>query len=203
MGEAGVRKIKPRDGKIIHIVYDVDDVLNNLNYIVFKKLGLLGRMPKLFNISDCDEYTESEKKEIFDCYGNPDIFKATSLVAGADKICQVEKTGRALVYINSRNFNSEVASIKINQLLKNIPGLNYFRIDMQIGLGDRKKISEYADIVIEDCITNLLKYPTETVKILINKTYNQAQAYGITDAEYNILRVENLTQVIELIDELV
>ena len=188
---------------LINIVYDVDDVLNNLNYVVFESLGMLDNMPKRFNISECEQYTDEEKKAILEMYGKTETFAKTSLNDGAKDICNIEKSGLALVYINSRNFSEEIARIKTNMLLEQIPGLSYHRIEMQIGNGEGKRITENAHIVIEDCITNLFKYPSKAVKILINRSHNQADEYGIIDEEAGIIRVKDLKSAVEMVENIV
>lgn len=187
--------------KIINIVYDVDDVLNNLNAYVFNTLKVPAA--SRFNIRECTEYTKEQQDEILQMYSNPETFRNITYVEGAREICDVEKSGRARVWINSRNLTQEIAEIKQKSLLESIPDLKANQIEMQIGAGDKKKISSFADIVIEDCLGNILMYEKHTTKILINKNHNQAKSYGISDSKEGIIRVPTLVHANLIIRKMV
>lgn len=183
--------------KVFNVVYDVDDVLNNLNDYVMLKIGK--KSARYYNINLCDEFTQEEKERIYEMFGDSTVFSKLSSVDGADEICDIESTGKAKVWINSSNYNKDVAEIKYPWLLKHIPNLNKDRIRLQIGKGEHKECCDFADIVVEDCFTNLLKYSDKVIKILIDKTYNQAETYGTTDRDSSIIRVNSLREANELI----
>lgn len=176
----------------LNAVYDVDDVLNNLNDYVFETLRL--HKAKRFKIPEnTDQYTEDQMKSIINMYGDPNTFRNLRYVPGARDICKIEKTGKALTWINSSNYTEDIAKVKLESLIANIPDLNIDRIILVIGLGANKNAVD-ADIIVEDCFTNLDKYHDGTLKILIDKTHNQAETYGSTDAEKGITRVKSLVE---------
>lgn len=188
------------DGKI-HIVYDIDDVLNNLNDYVFNRLGISDR-PRQFNIMLCDQYTAEQKEKILESYGNPEVFENVAWVPGAYNIFDIERTGKALVSINSSNFNTEVMEVK-RKRLHEIPNINWDRVNLHIGKGYNKEAIDTADIVVEDCITNTIKYRKDTIKLLINKSHNQAETYGIDEKVEGIIRVNSLIEANEYIQRYV
>lgn len=181
----------------IKIIYDVDDVLNNLNSYIFGKLGL--PWGERFMVTECMCYTKEQVDALLKMYGDPEVFRNLSYEPGASEIFDIERTGQAEVFIISRNFNQEVADVKMESLLKHIPNAKPDKIDMQIGSGNNKKIDESADIIVEDCIENCIRYPFDTIKILIDKPNNQAEAYGICKEEHNIFRVGSLIEANNLI----
>lgn len=185
----------------IKIIYDVDDVLNNLNSYIFGKLGL--PWGKRYLVTECTCYTKEQVDTLIKMYGDPEVFRNLTFVPGAKEIFDIERTGQAEVFIISRNFNQEVANVKMESLLKHIPNAKPDKIDMQIGSGNNKKIDESADIIVEDCIENCIRYPFDTIKILIDKPNNQAEAYGICEEEHNIFRVGSLIEANNLISAIV
>ena len=193
---------------MINIVYDVDDVLNNLNEYVFLTLGL--SFPKLYEISKCTEYTEEQKDSIIHMYKDPNTFRNLQYYSEASNICKVEALKDAAVWINSNNLTQEIAEIKTRSLIDRIPMLNSERIVMQIIELDKhktikvdKKPITKADIIVEDNLLSLLKYGTRASKILIDKTYNKAEAYGFTDRQLGMIRVGNLREANECVKGLV
>lgn len=182
---------------MLNIVYDVDDVLNNLNDYVFNTLEL--PMASRFNIRECSEYTKEQQDTILDMYGNVETFKNLTYVDGAKDICEIEKTGKALVWINSSCFTKDIADFKVKSLLENIPGLNPDRIILQIGVGHKKKQLDFTDIIVEDCLTNMRVYKQSTSKLLINKIYNQPKTYCTSDWKEGLIRVPSLLEANKLI----
>jgi 5'(3')-deoxyribonucleotidase len=180
----------------LKIVYDVDDVLNNLNHYVFSTLKL--GLPDRFNIMDCDKYIDEQKKAILGMYSSPDTFRKISYVPGASEICEIEKTGKAEIWINSHSFNEEILQVKHDSLVELLPEMNKSHIILTIGRGAGKKQLDNTDIIVEDSFTNLMEYSDDVLKVLINKTHNQAKTYGTTDDEQHIIRVKDLEEANEV-----
>lgn len=188
--------------RVLNAVYDVDDVLNNLVKHVCKTLKI--SLPDRFEINLCKNYSEDEKKEVYRMFEDPETFRHVEYDPDANKICEVEKTGKVLVWINSNNLNQSIVDIKVPSLLENISDLTPERIRMEIrGRVDCnfKEALENTDIVVEDNLLHLLNND-ECVKILINRTHNQADVYNIKDADYNIIRVNELSEAIDIINRI-
>ena len=183
------------------IIYDVDDVLNNLNEYCLTKLGL--PWGTRFNTYENTSYTKEQADSLMGMYGNPETFRHLSYMPGARDIFDIEKTGKVKVRIVSRNFNQGVADVKMGWILGGIPGATSDNIEMQIGLGADKRIDKTADIIVEDCITNCIKYNKDTIKILIDKPNNKAEEYSINEGEHNIIRVDTLIDANNLIRKIV
>lgn len=188
--------------RVLNAVYDVDDVLNNLVKHVCKTLKV--SLPDRFEINLCKNYSEDEKKEVYRMFEDPETFRHVEYDPDANKICEVEKTGKVLVWINSNNLNQSIVDVKVPSLLENISDLTPERIRMEIrGRVDCnfKEALENTDIVVEDNLLHLLNND-ECVKILINRTHNQADVYNIKDADYNIIRVNELSEAIDIINRI-
>ena len=186
----------------IRIVYDVDDTLNNLNDYVHEKLGIKTRADR-FTIRECKVYSVEQQDAILEAYGDPETFKNLSYVPGATDIFDIEELGNIEVYILSRNFNSDIADIKTESILREIPGATVERIEMQIGNGEGKRIDELADIIVEDCLDNCLKYDKEVIKIIIDKPHNKLETYGLSQEDCpNLIRVKSLLAANQVIRDL-
>lgn len=192
-----------KDGKKV-IVYDVDDVLNDLNSVVTRELGLeISKQYRFKIVENTKTLTPDQMQAIIEAYGNPEIFKKTRLMPGADTICNIEKTGLAEVRIRSSNVNADIGTIKISKLIPAIPGLTLDKITMFYGINSIKTIDGEADIVIEDSIENLFRYSSRVTKILLDAGYNQAHNYGTTDEAHGITRVTGLLDAIDIVEQLV
>lgn len=185
---------------ILDIVYDVDDTLNNLNDYVFGELGY--ELPDIYNINLCNKYTKEQKKAILKYYRDPNVFASLSYVEGAKDICKIEDTKKALVWINSGNLSVEALKIKEKTLLSEIPNLNPSRVVLQM-VDKQAKVIISGDIIIEDSFEDLIRYPFYSIKILIDKSYNQSSIYNATDDQYGIIRVESLTEANRIIKEII
>lgn len=188
------------DGKL-KVVYDVDDVLNDLNGHVSKLLNTPN--PDNFDISKATNLTDEQKKLVMEAYGNPDTFKTVPYLDDAKKIFDIEKNGKTVVEIHSNNFNQGVADVKRESLKKLFPNVSEDKFHLQVGKWDEKDTRTSPDIIVEDNILNLFKYNIFTVKILIDKPYNQASIYNTRDYKEGIIRVANLAEAIETVEKLV
>lgn len=187
--------------KIYNIIFDVDDVLNNLNDYILNKLGL--PWGSRYSILDCPEYTDEQKKSILAAYIDPKTFENIEYVPGASEIFDLEDQGNARVKIISCNLNPETAGVKIASLFANIPGVSIENTELQIRNGFDKEIDLSADIIVEDCIENAIRYEPETIKILIDKPYNKAEVYGLDEESENIIRVASLLEAIQYIKDII
>lgn len=189
---------------MINVVYDVDDVLNNLNEYATAKAGVDMSAIKYFNIRKNTNIPEDGQDRLLELYGNPDTFRHLSFLDAAYHICDIEKEfDNVYVSIHSNNFAQEIADIKTSALLAEIPGITSEKISMEVGSAMSKSAHSEADIIVEDSFQNCLKYSDDTIKILINKSWNQAENYDSTDKESGITRVESLEKANELIREIV
>lgn len=186
---------------MLHIIYDVDDVLNNLTDRMCQFVGV--EPNTFYRIEDNDHYTDDEKRRCFEFFNDPDAFAALDFVPGATEIFEIEKTSKARVSIMSCNYNQQIVDIKMHKLLTRIPGAAPEKIQMQLLRGEDKVVDPSADIIVEDCLANCLKYPLDTLKILINKSYNQAATYNVNESAWNIRRVDSLLEANQLIREII
>ena len=185
----------------IKVVYDVDDVLNDLNGHVSTVLNT--PQPNNFNIKEATNLTDEQKEKIMEAYGNPDIFRTVPYLEDAKRIFDIENTGKTIVEIHSNNFNSDVANTKLESLRNLFPNIPESKFHLQVGKWDEKDTRTSPDIIVEDSILNLFKYDILTIKILIDKPYNQASSYNTSDFREGIIRVYSLKEAIDTVEKLV
>ena len=186
---------------MVNVVYDVDDVLNNLVSHIISKLGL--PEPSRYAVRECTEYIKEQQDTIIAMFSDPDVFREISFVDGAKDICDIERSGMARVWINSCNANEKVGEVKRQALIEHIPNLSPNRIHFQYGDGLKKTPLPMTDIIVEDSFKNLLAYPKDVIKILIDRSCNKAEYFNTTDKEHQIIRVVDLNSANTLIKTLV
>lgn len=189
---------KHRD-RAINVVFDIDDVLNNLNDYVFGTLGL--PEPDTFKINESSLYTDEQKKSIMTMYGTADTFRHLRYDNLCKNLPDFEHEQDVHVWINSVCFTKEIADVKLEHLRMYAPGLNEDHIVFQITSdGSSKKELSCGTIMVEDNILNLFKHEETPIKILIDKSYNKAEVYGTADETHGIIRVKSLAEVFKVID---
>lgn len=188
-----------------NIVYDVDDVLNNLNGVVYSSLGILHlyKIQKRFrateNLGTLDEKTVAA---IIEKYEDPKVFEQLSPVKGIERILDVEKIDTdAAVHIHSLNFKEQIAFIKRAFLTENVPNIKESNINLVVGT--HKEPFANAFSITEDSLENLLLYEPCVHRILIDKPYNQFESYGINNKEVGILRVDCLDTAVDMVEFLI
>ena len=186
------------------VVYDVDDVLNNLNEYVEAQTKVPMSKLKNFDITKNNNLTEEEKRLVLYYYQHSETFKHLKFRKAAYRIFDIEKTGKARVVIHSNNFNKSIALIKYNMLMAQIPGISPEKVSLAVGNHDAKQAFPNTDIVIDDCLDNLLKYPKECIKIVIDKPWNHPRTYGYkSDGAIGVTRVGSLSAAVELVEKIV
>lgn len=189
---------------MINIVYDVDDVLNNLNDYVCDKCGVDYNSIVQFNILKNEGITKDDANRLLESYSDPFTFTQLRFRDAAYHICDIEKEYKGVrVSIHSNNFKREIADIKTKALLKEIPGLSLDKISMEVGTHSSKSADKDADFIVEDNIENLLKYEDRVFRILIDKPWNKAETYGLNDKDYNIFRVKSLEEANDIIRKII
>lgn len=184
-----------KDGRLV-IVYDVDDVLNNLNDVVFNTLGINQHIQTRFKITEnVDTLSPIDMERIISAYGDTKIFEQVQFLPGAKLIYDAEARG-AIVRIRSSNVNQQIADLKMAKLLSEIPGATREKITMFVGHGVKKEIDPEADIIIEDSLENLLMYQRDKVRILIDKPYNKYYSYRVNNSIERISRVPSLMSAV-------
>ena len=187
----------------IDIVYDIDDVINELNKYVFSSAGLTDKYKDIIYY-DIDENTHVLTREEMDrlnsFYENPLSYKLAELANGAADIPSIESlNNRVKIHMYSVCMSSTVKDIKIDYLKRNIPKINLNNCTFIFS--DDKKPLEYADIVIEDKAENILRYRDTVIKILIDKPYNRKILEN--KRVDNLVRVDSLVSANKLIKQLV
>ncbi len=185
-------------GSVINVVYDLDGVLNQLNEFIFSQLGIAQKLGiKHYNLYDnTDILTGRDINNIISMYHNAETFRMAPPVVGADRIKNVIKywPSRVNVIIHSLCYNHRIKSVKMKWIKNN---LEIHNSSMRLEVGSSKGTIKNATIVVEDSLDQLLKYDENTVKILIDKTYNRYYAGE------DIVRVNSLNEAIDKVEEII
>ena len=177
----------------LNVVFDVDGVIVDINKKICKKHNIdISKIVK-HNIRTCEGLTETEKDTLISEYGSHDLYDDIELEDGADEIMELAPKCNLLIY--SVCFNRGISLSKYRMLTER---LNIAPENIELLIKDKdgtKPAHGKADIIVEDCLDNIINYTKDTVKILLNKPYNQTDL----DDEYGIIRVANIRQAIKII----
>lgn len=187
--------------KKLTVIYDCDDTLNNLNECVANQLGIDANIIKYYNIDKNSHIPKEIRDKILELYSSIEVFRQVKFVPGAERIFNAKKLG-ADVKINSASLTRDIADYKFISILTSIPDVEGTDLILPVIDGVSKGINEQADIAVEDCIEHLLKYPKHTVKILIDKSYNKFENYGISEVDSCIIRVTDLNSAVNLVESI-
>lgn len=187
---------------MLNIVYDMDDVLINLNNTVCDMLKIPLSTITLYEIKKCPFLSDDEKERMLKAYARVETFQLARFNPGATRICGVQASGEAEVFIHSTSLTQEIADLKYQRLTSTIPGLKGTNINLVSGTHE-KPVFVGTDIIVEDSLENMLKYPETTIKILVDMPYNQYENYGVDPSKHRIVRVTDLNSAVNMVDALV
>lgn len=192
--------VKQLNKETINIVYDIDDVINELNEYVFNKAGIYNKFKdiKYYDIEENTHIlTQDEMDKLNTLYEDTLSYKLAKLADGAKDILEIEKlNNRVRVYLYSVCPSKEIAEVKIEYLKKYIP-----RIDINRCIfiyNNNKEALDNTFIVIDDKLENLVRYRDNVIKVLIDKPYNR---HGDIKCIKNMYRVSNLLECNKLIKD--
>lgn len=180
---------------MIKVVYDIDDVLNNLNDVVMGELGIERWRVKQFRIRDNKDLTQEEIDRIQAHYANPDVFARTTICPSIKHILDIETINpEVAVFIHSLSYSEKIKQVKERQLAQAIPEMRHDRILLEVG-GD-KAVLDDIHILVEDSYINCVDSKAKMFNALVNRPHNQAENYGRRDEDHKILRLPNTESAI-------
>lgn len=196
----------------MNIIYDMDDVLNDLNESVYRTLGLSDKFAQLkrYYVTENVELgilTQEQGKSVLSLYENPETFKRLSARKGIERIMDIEShhKDRVCVSVYSQSLNKEINEIKYDFIKEHIPNMPLDRV--HITNTEIKEAKAGASIVVEDSIENLLRYDKSVIKILMSKSYNKYENYQDLkeqiDNSGTFIRVYSLEDAITVIEGLI
>jgi len=182
----------------VKIVYDVDNVLNNLMDYICEAYNIDIKKIRRYDISENIELTYSEKNKIFRAFNDKDIFLNLKYDESIGEILNCNNADNNIeVHIHSLSMNHEIESVKYSKIIELLKNIDESNIVFEVG--SKKSVMHDVDVLVEDCIENCVKANVKKFCILLDKTYNQADEYGICEKDYNIIRVRALCEGIEVI----
>lgn len=179
------------------VVYDVDDTLWNLDGTICNILSIDISLIVTYRVFDNPYLTEKQKNDIFSMYGNPDIFKRLEFYPGIERIFDLEKEGKAEVWISSANLNNAVRDIKLRRLME-IPNINKEHIRLTVG----KNVHQgrvNGDILIDDSLQNIVDSNFE-YNILMDMPHNRDLSMA---KDKNIIRVRTLQEAVDIVEKII
>ena len=205
--------------KPIRVVYDMDGVLNYLNEHVFNKLGIPDKLDiiKRYSMRENAELgiiTSEQARVINSLYREPEIFKEVHKLDGIERLMDIENRykgidsnigSRISVSIYSQCLSKEIYEVKYAFVKAHIPTMPMDRVHLTTDT--TKKAVDWATIIVEDSLENILRYDKEVVKVLIDKPYNKFENFEelrekIAEAG-KIIRVGSLNEAIDVVEKVV
>lgn len=146
-----------------------------------------------YRIDHCKLLTEHEKRRIKSGFGSVEAFKYSGLCCGAEFLEEIAR--KCELYIHSLSFNDDIKEYKKMLLKGVIPSLREENINLEIYSEYTVKEIEKTDIIVEDCLENLINNYTKFDKAyLIDYLYNR----NVDLSKYpKIVRVANLKHCID------
>lgn len=193
----------------INIIWDLDDVLNDLNYTVYNELGIADILERQTEYSirknlESGLFDEKTAKEILDMYSDGELFKRLPTKGNIQSILRVKQMNglnehNINVYINTFSLNKQVEAGKRIWLADNIKNLS--DITLIFNTGTPKPKVANATFVVDDCIDELIKYGSDTVKIIMDMPYNRGIDLKLAaSAGHKFVRVQSLPEAVQYIE---
>lgn len=180
------------------IVFDVDDVLWDLNKIATSKAGVDYNKLEVFSANENPLLSEEERSQLIRAYCDPDSFKNIDWYDGIEDIVKLEKRG-AEVYINSNSANIEISELKRKQL-KSVLGLPDNRLILNIMNNPKKKeVGEGVWCFVDDSPHNILD-STAVHNIVVNKPWNTSRYSSELLEDKFFVRLNSLKEVLNHIN---
>lgn len=176
------------------ITFDVDGVLNDITGYLMRKINAEKEF-KYYYITENSEFTDAEKESILKGYDKLDTFVNAGFVSDAKRILEIKEED---LYIYTYSNTKEILDFKRQELIK--MGINPDHITDAIYTHDLEK-NVVTDILVEDCLKNIITSNVKVKSIIIDKSYNKAETYGYTDEELNIKRVSSVSEAVDYIKE--
>lgn len=167
------------------IVFDLDDVLNDLNKQVEIELRKLGyefdfKNVLTYNFNETldekclprgmtkDKLIPVDRSVILEQYNKVSILEKTTVPMEVVELIR-ELSKKYRICIHTLSLSSEVLEYKMKYLTQLFDGV---AVTFSFALGEKLP---YRDVyaVVEDCVENLACYSKNTKKFLLDKTYNQ------------------------------
>ena len=188
--------------QIKKIVFDIDDILWNLNERASSLANVYYDRLITYRIEDNYILSDEEKARMHDTYNRTDLFENINFNPGVEEINDLN----ADIYINSNVYSHDVTELKRQQLRKilNIPDDHYiFNLITPSTSQTPKRISSDTFIFVDDSPYNIIKSDA-AYNIMIKKPWNiSLQAMELySKAHKNIIFCDDLYDVIDTIKQL-
>lgn len=193
-------KSSKKSNRKLEVVFDIDGVLNTMTETACDELGINPTDLIQYEISTNPRLTEDNKNNLYRLFGDVEFFKRIYVIPEISRLKEIQDTGRANVSIHSLSWNREIAEFKKQMLRERLNWLPRKRVILEVnGVDSIKNDTENCDILVEDCITNIVKSKPRNMGILIKKSYNRPETYNIDVKEHNITEVNSLNEAIDKI----
>lgn len=183
--------------KKLKIIYDVDDTLWNLTDTVYEKNGLTRADATVYTVTDNPNLNKKQIKNIYRDFSDPHLFTECKFYDGHKRIFDIDKAGKADVYISSGNLTEAVRDVKLIRLLHEIPNIRPENIRMTV-MSQVHQGRELGDILIDDSMRNIIDHDF-TLNIVVAMPHNQ----NTIVPNKNIIRAKTLNDAVDIIETIV
>ena len=176
------------------VVYDCDGVLLALNEVAHAYAGIDLNKRTHYRLrvdEEAEIITKEQAEKLLKAYNSVETFKKAKFYPGSDGIVKVEKNNAA-VYIHSLSYNEEITNYKRKLLQEKYPKLPSDRFILESG--NDKSVLDDIDVLVEDCLENVLASKARLGNVLIRKPYNCLKNYGLKPEDVRAVIVEDLIE---------
>lgn len=189
--------------KKIRVVFDMDDILWDLNRVATDMAKIPYDKIIVFHVNENPLLTEEQKKALKQAYSSDELFDNMVWYEGAEKIFTLESKD-VEVSINSNCLGANVVERKY-KLLHNLYAVDDSRLILNdLTKGVAKKIGDDVTIFVDDSPYNHVMNKTK-YHIMMNKPWNTSDMGRavLGDLDKDMIRCENLIEIIEKVKELI
>lgn len=179
----------------LKIVFDMDNVLNNLLEHTFDLAGI-DRF-KIKHINNYDIFknsilTSDEKDKIIKLWHTPETFLGCMPQEGIEEIIKLKDLCGIDLIIHSRCESTEIMQVKMDWLRRYIKDMQDIEVKFEV-----KQKTPCSDVyaIVEDNLEYLLQCKAN-YKVIIDMPYNKEENYEIAKNANEIVRVKSLKEAI-------
>lgn len=166
MGQATFKRLayllRKKKQEIPIVTYDVDDILWGLLEHIAISGGLNPAFcTAIFRIHENWLLSEEEQAYVIKAFSSSDIFRNIQFYPGVSNILRPEALG-AKVTINSNSYSAEIGELKVEQLLRAVPGIKPSNIQINVldyEHANKKPLDQDTTFLIDDSPYNVAISP--------------------------------------------
>ncbi len=182
------------------VIIDIDNTISNLTHYICEKFDIDEKKITSYNISDCNKLTLDEKDIFLGCFCSSKIFEEVGFESDCEKINDLIDDGVEVI-INSLSYNEDIVNVKRGLIKLHFPRLDNDHILLPIGKEKSMDFVKDGDIIFEDNV-DLIKGLNNGINVVRNRVYNSNNNLEYETDNCNWLRVDSISEGVEMIKKI-